>query len=108
MELLYRGFDGLDLSFQGQISPELCKELEAAKEHAQETHSPTVLFWNGVKMEVSESGARGGYAFTGSTGRYGATWFFKKPNPRDPWGVRVSCASFNLALNGLGGARAEL
>lgn len=108
MELLYRGFDGLDLSFKGHISPELCTELEAAKEHAQQSHSPAVVFCGGLKMEVSESGARGGYAFIASTGRFGATWFFKKPNARDPWGVRVSCASFNLALNGLGGARAEL
>jgi hypothetical protein len=108
MELLYRGFDGLDVSFQGRISPQLCKELEAAKEHAQESNGPTVLFWNGLKLEVREGGARGGYSFTGSTGPFGATWFFKRPNPRDPWGVRASCNSFNLALNGIGGARAEL
>src|SRR5687767_9467875 len=100
MELLYRGFDGLDLSFQGQISAALCTELEAAKEHAQASHAPALVQWNGVNMEVFESGSRGGYAFTASTGRFGATWFFKKPNARDPWGVRVSCASFNLALHG--------
>lgn len=108
MELLYRGFDGLDLSLQGQISAAFLAELEAAKEHAQKSNAPTVLFWNGLKLEVNETGSRGGYAFTGSTGPLGATWFFKKPNARDPWGVRVSCASFNLALNGLGGARAQL
>ena len=28
MELLYQGFDGLDLSFAGQITSELCAELD--------------------------------------------------------------------------------
>lgn len=108
MELLYQGFDGLDVSFQGQISQELCATLEAAKEEAQRTHQPAAVIRNSFAMLVSESGARGGYAFTASTGSFGATWYFKKPNARDPWGVRVSCNSFNLAINGLGRARTEL
>jgi hypothetical protein len=108
MEVIYRGFDGLDVSFSAQIPLELCEELEAAKAHAQEFRQSTPITWNGVRMLVRESGARGGYAFTASTGEFGATWFFKKPNRRDPWGVRVSCNSFNLATNGLGAARAEL
>lgn len=108
MELLYQGFDGLDVSFKGQISHELCTKLEAAKDEAQRTHQPTAVIRNGFAMLVSESGARGGYAFTASTGVFGATWFFKKPNARDPWGVRVSCNSFNLAVNGLGRVRTEL
>jgi hypothetical protein len=108
MELLYQGFDGLDVSFQGQISQELYAILEAAKEEAQRTHQPTAVIRNSFAMLVSESGARGGYAFTASTGSFGATWFFKKPNARDPWGIRISCNSFNLAVNGLGRVRTEL
>lgn len=108
MDLLYQGFDGLDVSFMGQISQELCSTLEAAKEEAQRTHHPTAVLRDGFAMLVSESGAKGGYAFTASTGMFGATWFFKKPNSRDPWGVRVSCNSFNLAVNGLSRVRAEL
>ena len=108
MELLYQGFDGLDVSFKGQISHELCATLEAAKEEAQRTHHAIAVIRDGFAMLVSESGAKGGYAFTASTGMFGATWFFKKPNARDPWGVRVSCSSFNLAINGLGRVRTEL
>jgi hypothetical protein len=59
-------------------------------------------------MTVAESGARNGYAFVTSTGDFGATWFFKKPNIHDSRGVRVSCNSFLLATKGLGGARAEI
>ena len=108
MELLYQGFDGLDVSFMGQISDALCKMLESAKEESQQRHVSSPVNHNGVAMLVSESGAKGGYAFTASTGTFGATWFFKKPNARDPWGIRVSCNSFNLAINGLGRVRADL
>ena len=108
MEMLYRGFDGLDVSFSWQIGPDFCGALEDAKQNAQDKRRPWPLVWNGIPLLVLESGARGGYAFMASTGPYGATWFFKKPNSRDPWGVRVSCNSFGLATKGLGGARAEL
>lgn len=108
IELLYRGFDGLDVSFQAQIPARLSQALEGAKSEAQKFRSSTAFEWNGVHMTVSESGARNGYAFVASTGDFGATWFFKKPNIHDPWGIRVSCNSFLLATKGLGGARAKI
>ena len=108
MELLYRGFDGLDISFQAQVPGDLCRELEEAKAAAQERHSDILLSWKGIRLLVAESGARGGYAFRASAGELGATWFFKRPNARDPWGVRVSCGSFQLALNGLAKTRTSL
>ena len=105
---VYRGFDGLDVSFRAEISEHFRAELQAAKEWAQSTHRDTCLSYAGMNMLVAESGARGGYAFRVSTGRTGATWFFKNPNSKDPWGVRVSCGSFMLAEQGLGGARTEI
>lgn len=108
IELLYRGFDGLDLSFQAQISVAFCELLQDAKEKAQQARSTAMIEWGGVLLEVFESGAKGGYAFMASTGEFGSTWFFKKPNARDPWGVRVSCNSFFLATNGLGEARSQI
>lgn len=105
---IYRGFDGLDVSFRAQISEEFAHELQQAKEWAQETRQETCLAFAGKKLLVAESGARGGYAYRASTGLLGATWFFKRPNPSDPWGVRVSCGSFMLAELGLGRARSEI
>lgn len=108
IELLYRGFDGLDVSFKGQITPQLAQALEGAKTQAQERHSQATLEWNGIWLGVFESGAQGGYAYKATTGQFGATWFFKRPNPSDPWGVRVSCNSFFLAAQGLGEARSRI
>lgn len=108
MELLYRGFDGLDVSFQGQISTKFAEALDSAKAQAGKSHQREPLEWNGILLAVFETGAKGGYAFSATTGEFGATWFFKRPSLYDPWGVRVSCSSFLLATKGLGGARAYI
>jgi len=105
---LYRGFDGLDVSFRAQINEKLRTHLEDAKLHAQSTRSDTCLPIADMMVTVAGTGAPGGYAYRISTGRTGATWFVKRPNPRDPWGVRVSCSSFMLAEHGLGKARSHL
>ncbi|WP_458792184.1 hypothetical protein [Yoonia sp. MH D7] len=38
----------------------------------------------------------------------GATWFFKKPNSKDPWGIRLSFGSYFMAVHGLGAAKAHV
>ena len=108
MTPIYRGFDGLDVSFAGHIPSEFAVILEDAKQHAQNASIETCLRHAGIAMMVAGTGARGGYAYRVSTGRTGATWFFKKPNTGDPWGVRVSCSSFVLAERGLNSTIASL
>jgi len=106
MEILHRGFDGLDIAFQGQITAALATELEIAKGFAARTHQLYRMCWKGLHMAVAETGARGGYTFRCETEN--AIWFFKKPNGRDPWGVRVSVKSLPLAIYGLGWVRNHL
>lgn len=109
MLCLHRGFDGLDVSFAARIDHAFCEALEEAKEKARTTQQPACIIWRDVPLQVSESGARGGYAFTCKTGgELGAVWFFKRPKASDPWGVRASCRAFGLAIKGLGGMRSEL
>lgn len=101
MEVLHRGFDGLDVAFEGQIGADLCSALEDAKAYASLSRKPTCLPWNGLVLLVAESGVRGGYRFRADIGQFGGTWMFKAPNGKDKWGVRVSCSSLQLALFGL-------
>ena len=108
MELVYQGFDGLDVSYQARIGQRLSEALEVAKTQAQKYRRGEYLEWNGARMLVSECGARGGYAYTVRTENPGAIWFFKKPNRSDPWGVRVSCGSFQLAVHGLRKTRDDI
>lgn len=105
---LYRGFDGLDVSFQAQIPNEFAAQLQVAKEHALANSSDTCMPYSGLFLMVAATGAKGGYSYRVSTGKTGATWFFKKPNARDPWGVRVSCSSLMLAQYGLGESRSRI
>jgi hypothetical protein len=108
MQVLHKGFDGLDVSFQSQISDCFYHQLLEAQEEAAKNHQPTLLELGATKMHVTDSGSKGGYKFRCDTGPDGETWFFKKPNPRDPWGIRVSVKSLSLALYGLGGVRARI
>lgn len=108
MELLYQGFDGLDVAFASRIPQALSDSLEEAQRVAKENRRPEPLEWRDARMMVTEAGMRGGYAFSCDTGHDGATWAFKRPTKDDEWGVRVSVKSRCLALYGLGKVRAEL
>lgn len=108
MEIIYQGFDGLDFAIRANIPQDFADRLDEAQLEAQKTREPALSDYRGVEMHVAESGARGGYAFRCDTGPDGATWFFKRPNPNDPWGIRVSLHSLPLALYGLGGVRERL
>lgn len=109
MIVVHKGFDGLDVSFQAQIDQDFADRLEAAQTVAQaERGTAQPLAINGSRMLVEESGAQGGYQYRVDTGDFGATWMFKKPNPNDPWGIRVSMKSLPLAIYGLAGARDQI
>lgn len=78
-----------------------------AKAEGEDTREDTLTEWNGVRLLVRAYGGNG-YAIIASGGPFGATWFFKKANAKDPWAVRVSFGSDFLANNGLGAAKAHL
>jgi hypothetical protein len=108
IEPVYRGFDGLDVTFQGRIPEALCAELEASKAMAAECRRPILCEWRGQSFHVAETGAAGGYAFRCDTGPEGAVWFFSKNQKADGWNIRVSCRSAWLATKGFGRVRAEI
>lgn len=108
MLLIYKGFDNLDLAFKCSIAPNFMTTLEEKQIEARETRQDAPLEYNGMRMFVSESGARGGYAFKVSTGQEGGHWVFKRPSRSDPWGIRVSVRALPLMLYGLGAVRADL
>src|SRR4051794_26653627 len=108
IEVLYRGFDGLDLAMQGALRRDLVAHLEDAKTRAQNGRQPVLVHYGDASFHVAETGAPSGYAFRCSTGDDGAIWFFKRGMNRADWNIRVSVRSMALALYGLGGVRARL
>lgn len=108
IEPIYRGFDGLDVTFQGRIPAALCDVLECAKVEAMEARRPSLVEWRGQSFHVAESGAKGGYAYRCDTGPEGATWFFSRNQKSDQWNIRVSAKSAWLATKGFGRVRVEM
>ena len=104
MDLIYAGFDGLDVTFQGVIPLRAVDAFEAAKVAAQETKQETFAQVGKFKGHVAETGARGGYTYRVDTGNLGFTWFFSKSQKREGWNIRVSCKSATLATYGFEGA----
>jgi hypothetical protein len=107
IEIVYRGFDGLDVAFQGALRRDLVERLDAAKIEAQKACRPIRVDYNQVHFLLAETGAPNGYAFRCDTGDDGAIWFFKRGMNHADWNIRVSVKSMTLALYG-GGVRARL
>ena len=107
MHIVHRGFDTLILSIEANIPPDLFEYLDAEREKAEEARAPVPVSFGGAEFDLKPYGGNG-YRFILQGGPLEVTWFFKKPNARDPWGVRISVGSTLLATQGLGYARAYL
>lgn len=108
MELLHKGFDALDIAYPVHFPAHFIPKLEKAKAAATEINVPTLISLGGVEFNVASTGAKGGYAYRLSAVKGREIWFVKKPNNRDPWGIRISVAAIQLALLGLSGVRERL
>lgn len=105
--VLHRGFDTLALSVKATLPPDVYDHLLRAKAEGEDTREDTLSEWNGVHLHVRAFGTNG-YSVVASGRPFGATWFFKKANPKDPWAIRVSFGSDFMANCGLGAAKAHL
>ena len=105
--VLHRGFDTLALSVKATLPNDLYTHLMIAKAEGEDTRKDTLTEWNGVQLHVKAFGVSG-YSIVASGGLFGATWFFKKANAKDPWAIRVSFGSDFLANCGLGAAKVHL
>ncbi len=105
--VVHRGFDTLALAIKANISSILFDFLDAELNVAVEERREVLITYAGVNFLLSPHGGSG-YRFILKGGPDGATWFFKKPNAKDPWGIRLSFGSFFMATHGLGAAKAHV
>ena len=105
--VLHKGFDTLALAIKANIPSDLFDYLEAERNVAENERRDVLVSYNGIDLLLSPHGGSG-YRFIASGGQDGATWFFKKPNAKDPWGIRLSFGSFFMAMHGLGAAMAHV
>ena len=105
--VVHRGFDTLALSIKANISSTLLEHLDAELKVASEERREVLVNYGGLEFLLLPHGGSG-YRFILKGGPDGATWFFKKPNAKDPWGIRLSFGSFFMATHGLGAAKAHV
>ena len=103
MKVLRSGFDTLDVAFRGALPAAVLEELENAKNDAQTAQAPALarIGPGAVSVHVHETGKRGGYRYTCSTGPEGEVWFFKAGDDPQDWNIFVSVRAFQLAIHGL-------
>lgn len=91
-ELLYAGFDTIDIAIAGALPKDALAKLKAAREQAQETQEEALVTIGPgeVRMHVSGHGMRGGYAFLCDTGPLGAKWMVKENTDPRQWNLFVS------------------
>ena len=100
MDVLYSGFDGLDVTYQGAVSGGLLVKLKAAKLQAQEEKRPVVYIEHGGQsLGVARAGAPG-FAYKVDTGPDGEVWMIADSGRTDAWNIRVSVRSLALATRG--------
>lgn len=108
--LLYAGFDTLDVAFAGALTTDTLTTLERAREEAQERQEPVLLTIGPghVDMHVAGHGMRGGYAFIVDTGPIGTKWMIKKNADPRQWNIFASPRAAMLLSHGYQGTRDRL
>lgn len=107
MTILHKGFDTITLSIKASLTPDFLSYLEGEQTRAKEDNASVLCSYGGVEFHLQHHGG-GGYQFLLDGGPDGASWAFKRPHAKDPWGVRINIGSRFLALNGLGRAKAHI
>jgi hypothetical protein len=106
-QVLHKGFDTLTIAVQANLPPEAYEHFERQKDLAEKEQQDILTDFNGVELHIKGHGGAG-YRILANGGPMGAQWAFKRPNPKDPWGIRVIFGSAFLATLGLGAARSHL
>ena len=100
IRLLYAGFDGLDVAFQGCLSDRVLALLADARAEAEAINGPVAREVNGLRFTVAPSGARNGFRYRLDTGDDGEVWLIKHSGDPRQWNLFVSVRAFALLIYG--------
>ncbi len=92
IELLYAGFDTLDVAFQGALPEAIMKELDEARDQAEAQQEKVLvrIGSNEVQAHIQGHGMRGGYRYILDTGPLGAKWMIKRNTDAAQWNLFAS------------------
>jgi hypothetical protein len=105
IRLLYAGFDGLDVAFQGCLSNPVLALLTDARAEAEAINGPVAREINGLRFTVAASGAKHGFRYRLDTGDDGEVWLIKHNADPRQWNLFASVRAFALLTYGYPGVR---
>lgn len=108
IRLLYAGFDGLDVAFQGCVSDRLLALLADARAEAEAINGPVARDLNGLRFTVAPSGARNGFRYRLNTGDDGEVWLIKHSADPRHWNLFAAVKSFALLTHHYAGVKRRL
>ena len=83
MTILHKGFDTIALSIKAALTPEFLDFLESEQTRAKADNAPVLCSYGDVQFHLKHHGGSG-YQFLLDGGPDGASWAFKRPDPKDP------------------------
>jgi len=81
MTILHKGFDTIALSIKASLTPEFLAHLESEQSRAKTDNASVLCTYGDVEFQLKHHGGAG-YQFLLDGGADGASWAFKRPNPK--------------------------
>lgn len=106
-QVLYSGYDTLDIAFSGAFPHTVLESLEAARSDAEsfEKEQPAQIGPDNVPVLVKPNGRRGGFRYVFDNGPTGAIFAAKKNTDPKQWNLFVSVRALRLLTLGYTGTK---
>ena len=106
-QVLYSGYDTLDIAFSGAFPNAVLEILEAARTDAEsfEKEQPAQIGPDNVPVLVKPNGRRGGFRYVFDNGPTGAIFAAKKNTDPKQWNLFVSVRALRLLTLGYTGTK---
>ena len=106
-QVLYSGYDTLDIAFSGAFPHTVLESLEAARTDAEsfEKDQPAEIGPDNVPVLVKPTGRRGGFRYVFDNGPAGAIFAAKKNSDPKQWNLFVSVRALRLLTLGYTGTK---
>tara|TARA_R110000868_G_scaffold194517_3_gene439954 strand:- start:3563 stop:4720 length:1158 start_codon:yes stop_codon:yes gene_type:complete len=106
-QVLYSGYDTLDIAFSGAFPHTVLESLEAARTDAEsfEKEQPAQIGPDNVPVLVKPNGRRGGFRYVFDNGPTGAIFAAKKNTDPKQWNLFVSVRALRLLTLGYTGTK---
>ncbi|MCC4242756.1 hypothetical protein [Thalassospira povalilytica] len=101
-QVLYAGFDTLDIAYRAALPPEILAQLNEARDRAETSQKdePVIIGPAQERLLIKPHGQRGGFRYVAINGPTGAIFSIKNDSDPSQWNVFVSVRALCLLTRG--------